>query len=145
MTQPSWKLVYSTDCTALYEDTTGVYAPELAVSEDCGDGTYQVFRFSVDQCALVGSYLVLASIATRTDLPHPMPSYVEWFAKDLASVASSVGSSKEDLIEALCHADAGTRAAAYEAIGGYHGMINFDQYPETLTESQMDSWPEKAA
>lgn len=60
-----------------------------------------------------------------------MPSYVEWFAKDLAGVASSVGSTREDLIEALCCPDAQTRAVAYEAIGGYHGMINFDQYPNT--------------
>lgn len=140
MTQPNWRLVYTTDYSALYEDTTGVYAPELSIAEENEDGTYRVFRFSVDQCALVGDLLVLASIAGRTDLPHPMPSYVEWFAKDLASVASSVGSTKEDLIEALCCADAGTRACAYEAIGGYHGMINFDQYPETW-----QNWPPERA
>jgi hypothetical protein len=140
MTQPTWKIVYATDYSVLYEDTTGVYAPELAIAEENGDGTYQVFRFSIDQCALVGGLLVLASIAGRTDLPHPMPSYVEWFAKDLASVASSVGSTREDLIDALCCADAPTRAVAYEAIGGYHGMINFDQYPDTW-----QNWPPERA
>lgn len=132
--QPNWKTVYETDYSSLYEDTTGVYAPELEIFEDDeSNGTSQIYRFSIDRCALVGTYLVLASIAGRTDLPHPIASYVEWFAKDLASVASSVGSTKEDLIEALCSEDAPTRAVAYEAIGGYHGYVNFDQYPRECT------------
>jgi hypothetical protein len=134
MTQPNWKPLYETDYSSLYEDTTGVYAPELEIFEDNeSDGTCQVFRFSVDQCAVVDGYLVLASIARSTDLPHPMHCYVEWFAKDLASVASSVGSTEADLILALCSPDPGTRAEAYEAIGGYHGFINFDQYPRNCT------------
>lgn len=140
MTQPNWRLVYTTDYSALYEDTTGVYAPELAIAEENEDGTYQVFRFSVDQCALVGDLLVLASIAGRTDLPHPMPSYVEWFAKDLEDVADSISIPVDDLIDALCCADPGTRAEAYEAIGRYHGMINFDQYPDTW-----QNWPPERA
>jgi hypothetical protein len=51
-----------------------------------------------------------------------------------------VGSTREDLIDALCCADAPTRAVAYEAIGGYHGMINFDQYPDTW-----QNWPPERA
>lgn len=130
--QPEWKPLYETDYSSLYVDTTGVYAPELEIFEDDeSNGTCQIYRFSIDQCALVGTYLVLASIAGRTDLHHPI--YVEWFAKDLASVASYVGSTESDLIEALCCEDPGTRAEAYKAIGGYHGCVNFDQYPRNCT------------
>lgn len=141
--QPHWRLVYESDYSSLYEDTTGVYAPELEIFEDDeSSGTSQMFRFSIDRCALEHAdrddptsrtYLVPASIAGRTDLPNPIHHYEVWFAKDLASVADSVGSTAGDLIEALCCEDAPTRAVAYEAIGGYHGFLNFDQYPRELT------------
>ena len=147
MSQPTWRTVYVTDSTALLEDTTEVYAPELMVAEDAGDGTWQVFRFPLDRCALAGDagdLLVPATIAGRSGLPHPAPSYVVWFAADLASVGASVGATEADLINALCCEDAGTRAEAYLAIGGYHGMMNFDAYPESRTEAQMEHWPERA-
>jgi hypothetical protein len=31
------------------------------------------------------------------------------------------------------------RSRAYEDIGGYHGFDNFDSYPQTLTEKQLDA------
>lgn len=48
-----------------------------------------------------------------------------------------------DLTSALCSEDPGTRAEAYEAIGGYHGYDNFDSYPEDWNESQMSAWPKR--
>jgi hypothetical protein len=163
MSQPVWKLVYATDYSALYRDETGVYPEELAVVQTDDDrdeddpDRHHVYRFAVERCAIVRlddngdvtddptvrGYLVHASLVGRTDLPHAWSRYEEWFAKDLASVARSIGSSRADLIAALCSEDAPTRACAYEAIGGYHGFANFDQYPDTWSESNFAAWPDK--
>ena len=37
--RPEWKLVYATDYSALYVDTTGVYDPELAIAQTRGNRT----------------------------------------------------------------------------------------------------------
>lgn len=149
MSQPVWKLVYATDYSALYRDETGVYPEELAVAQTDDDrdeddpDRHHVYRFAIERCAIVRGYLVHVSLVGRADLPYAWSRYEEWFAKDLASVARSVGSSCADLIAALCSEDAPTRACAYEAIGGYHGFDNFDQYPDTWSEYNFATWPDK--
>ncbi len=148
MSQPIWSKVYSTDTEALFVDTTGVYPPELEhadelESEDGEDSTWYLYRFPLDRCKVVHGevsgkgYLVPYTYDAAT-YPHPLPQYEEWFAKDLAGVASYVGSTRDDLVSALCCEDPATRAEAYSAIGSYHGFLNLDGYPLTLTEAEFD-------
>jgi hypothetical protein len=146
--QPVWKLVYSTDYSALFVDETGVYDPELMIAQEYeterGKTKFQVYRFSLDRQKIVRkdgkSYLV--PFGYDGSYPHPVHRYQEWFVKDLASIARSSGSSYKTLVKALVSSDPSQRAEAYEAIGGYHGFDNFDQYPETWSESEMEkNWP----
>lgn len=58
--------------------------------------------------------------------------------KDLSSVADSVGSTREELIDGLTSSDVGGRAWAYESIGGYHGFMNFDGYPLDISEAELE-------
>jgi S-adenosylmethionine:diacylglycerol 3-amino-3-carboxypropyl transferase len=145
--QPSWKKLWSTDDAALFQDTTGVYDSEMEVAQDASDDgrKVQVFRFSLERLVKVTSddhnYYVTAHIARcfhDGTLPHPIHSYKEWYLNDLGAVASFVGSTRDDLIEALCCEDAGTRAEVYRAIGDYHGFANLDGYPREMTRKQWE-------
>lgn len=159
MSQPEWKLHKSTDYFAIFIDTTGVYAPEIELAEETGedsdgDETFTIYRWSLDQQAYVTlesdddspalRYLVPATIARTYErmqrgenipwpgpLPHPIPGYVEWFVSGLAGIAASIGRAKLELEIALTSDDIMERAGAYLDIAGYHGAINFDQYPLT--------------
>lgn len=148
MSQPKWKLLWSTDYSALFVDETDVYAPELQIAQEyeteSGKTKFQIFRFSVDKQKEVrkGNTIYIVPEHYKETHPHPIHQYEEWFIKDLKGVASSVGSSVEELLEQLTSDNPSTRSGAYEAIGGYHGFMNFDQYPETWTEKKMDKdWP----
>lgn len=167
MSQPEWKLVYATDYSALYTDTTGVYPPELAIAQTHDDHDEDnfdsiaatVYRFPLERCWQVtehdesdGSmrtYLtdMNPERAVKTgdpfkDLPYPLSHYRPWFEKHLKSVADSVGSPVEDLIAGLCSDDPATLAMVYEAIGGHSGYDNFDSEPYELTEQEFAEWPE---
>lgn len=160
MSQPEWKLVYATDYSALYEDTTGVYDPELVIAQTDDDADEDdieataayVYRFSLERCWRVTeqnddgtatTYLTDMDPARKSELPHPLRSYVPWYAKHLAGVASSIGSPVEALTDALCSDDPKELAWAYEAIGGHSGYENFDSYPDEWTSSEFAAWPER--
>jgi hypothetical protein len=154
--QPEWKLVYATDYSALYVDATGVYGPELQIAQTDDDADADdidatvayVYRFELERCYRVtrddgSSFLCSQDPAREHELPHPLGQYVPRFAKSLGDVARSVGSTVEDLIEALCCEDPGTRAEVYEAIGSYHGYDNLDSYPAEWTAHEFEQWPER--
>jgi len=150
MPQPEWKILYSTDYSCVYEDSTGVFAPEMVVAqeyEDQGETKFQVYRFVLERCKTIEDTethkVYLLPYAYAYDWPHPFRSYDEWFHKDLHNVAESVGSSVQALRVALCSEIIGERAWAYEAIGGYHGFDNLDSYPRTLTEEEWDKYTDK--
>jgi hypothetical protein len=67
----------------------------------------------------------------------------EWFFDSLGEIARTVGSTRDDLIDALCSEDPATRAEAYEAIGDHHGYDNLDSYPEEWSEHEFKEWPER--
>lgn len=145
MAQPSWKLLYATDSHALYVDETGKYEPELMVAQEVFDApereNFVVFRFSLDRLKIVKGHLV--PYEYDASWTHPVGSYDAWFAKDLKSIADSADTTKSGLVAAFTSADPHERAWAYEAVGGYHGFMNFDQYPENWSERQMASWPDR--
>ncbi len=133
--QPTWKLVYATDCSALYIDETGVYPPELMIAQDSDDDSVYVYRFPLDRL-----------IRNADDSVTNEHGHREWFQTchaGLGRVADFVGSTERDLLAALCSDDPGTRAVAYEAIGDYHGYDNLDSYPDVWTSHAFESWPDK--
>lgn len=138
--QPKWKLLASTDRSAIYIDETRAYAPEMEVAEELNEESEErvVYRFMLERLKLVEHHdrkLYLVSEHWREDWPHPVHQYEEWFVDSLDDIASSIGSTRKALVEALISADPQHRAVAYEAIGGYHGFINLDHDPRTV-----DSW-----
>jgi hypothetical protein len=147
--QPDWKLLWSTDYSALFTDQTGEYEPELMIAQEYedrrGKTEFQVYRFSVDKQKIVkdpyGKTFVVPDAWDRT-WNDPIHHYEEWFIKDLGDVARSIGDTKASLIDALTSDDPSARAGAYEAIGGYHGYDNLDSGYETWSEKKMEKeWP----
>ena len=153
MSQPEWKLLWATDYSALYEDTTGVYDPELAVvqTDDNADEDDPqrnlVYRFPLERCWQAtrddGSTFLTDMDPSREDLPYPLTTYVPWFRDSLGDVARSCGDNLASLVKRLCSDDPGDLASAYLDIGNYHGFANFDSYPQGWTESEFDAWPER--
>ena len=152
MGQPVWKTVYETDDESVFEDTTGEYPPEMEVTQeaderdpDTGLTPVETFRFSLDRlqhcpCANDGEKGPCPHVingAWEESWPHPMHRYIEWFSRDLASVAHSHGMSDDgtdgaaELRRMLCSEDVQERANAYRCIGGHHGFVNLDGYPRT--------------
>jgi hypothetical protein len=133
--QPQWKRIANLGDVNpveyggyfVYTDRTKVYPPEaelLRTPDDGGEG-WTIHRFILDRCTFVDG--VLSDNAYHPELPT-------WFAKDLAAVASFIGSTELDLINGLCSDDPIDRASAYRAIGEYHGFDNFDGYPRQYTK-----------
>jgi len=140
--QPKWKLLANLgDADPIdyggyfvYIDETGVYPPEgerlEVIDED--KPTWEILRFSLDQCKLVtdkDGHTWLVSFNYNETWPHPVAAYHEWFAEDLARVASYTGQPVEELRAQFCSDGPLIRARAYEAIGDYHGFDNLDSYP----------------
>ena len=144
--QPVWKFLANLgDATPLeyggyfvYEDTTRVYGFEAERIEPNNDNTLMVHRVCLDRCKEVqdGDHLYLVPFTYDASWPHPVASYDEWFAKDLAGVASYVDSTEEDLRASLCSEDGLKRAEAYRNIYDTHGWANGDEYPRTFTQSE---------
>ena len=135
MSWPEWKLVaqlgdadpISYGGYFIYEDATGVYAPEgeILISPDDDDAPegWQVYRFSLDRCTFIDGVL--------SDNPHH-PGHAAWFADDINSVASSIGKDIDNMVADLCSEDTVRRAWARRAIGDYHGLENLDSDPITF-------------
>ena len=106
--------------------------------EHCPPGAklkWSVQRYALERLKLVEGCLV--SINYRPDYPHPLKSYVEWFASSLGRIAGAVGTTRQELVDALCSDDPRRLANAFEAIEGYHGLDNFDSYPSTYTRAEI--------
>jgi hypothetical protein len=145
--QPEWKLIAQLgDANPLdyggyfiYEDTTGVYAPEgeLLISPDSDeDGQWTVYRFSIDRCTLENGIL-------SDNRFHP--DSAAWFAKPesekanrpqdttyLSNVADFCGMPLEEMQRLFISDSPVERAHGYRAVGEYHGFDNLDQYPLTF-------------
>jgi hypothetical protein len=156
--QPVWKLLdvlgdvnpIDHGGMLVYQDETGVYAPEavviVALIKDYEDDPdrWIVYRFPLERCTYINGVL--------SDNPFH-PEHPAWFATPesrrverpqdttyLSRVADNEGMEIEELIAAFCSADPIERAAAYEAIGSYHGFINLDHDPITdFDRSEMEA------
>jgi hypothetical protein len=154
--QPKWKLIANLGDVNpieyggyfIYEDETGVYAPEGEILEspesDESSEPWRVYRFSLDRLEQVNTedavMLVPFGFSDRTDLPHHISQYDEWFNKDLTRAAETMGRTVEELRADFCSPDPLIRARVYEDIGRYHGFENLDSYPlEYSEESEIRS------
>jgi hypothetical protein len=157
MSQPKWEFIANLgDANPieyggyfLYKDSTGAYDFEAELLEEPEDADskkakWTVRRVCLDRCKLQRSedgeriYLVSYAYDPAT-YPHALSQYAEWFAKDLDGVASTIGSTREELEHALCAEDGGERAWAYRAIADTYGWDNFDSYPLFLTKEEVEA------
>lgn len=142
--QPTWKLIANIgDATPLdhgglfvFRDETGVYTAEMELltvrnpeASDDAALQYEASRCVLDRCTLTNGIL-------SDNKYHP--ECAAWFADDLASVADNNGSDKAELERQLCSDDPMERAEAYRAIADYHGWVNFDELPLTLTRAEAE-------
>lgn len=147
--QPTWKQIgtvgdvnpFEYDGGFIYQDETGIYPPELEyiqTQSESETGPWTVYRWSLDRCETVTvdgkTLLVPFGFSTRTDLPHPIAEYDEWFNSELESAASSIGRNVDEFRADLCTENLNMRAVAYLDLAQYHGFENFDSYPLTFTD-----------
>jgi hypothetical protein len=149
--QDEWKTLYQSDSEWLRVKKDGS-EPTLEIAEEVDtyedeEGNEQrkfvLHRFDVERFKLVSdpddpmtTYLVPE--AYEASWPHSLSSYEEWFARDLAEVARSVGADPLELATRFTSKDPKVRASAYVDVGGYHGLDNFDSDPLQLTEPELD-------
>ena len=147
MRQPSWQFVANFGDASplehgglfLYEDETGVYGFEAErVEVEEHDGTLTVHRICLDRCkeVRVDDRLYLVPHTYDGTYPHPIASYVEWFAPKLQSIAARNGTTADELRRLLCSADGVERLEGYRAIYDDQGWVNGDHYPSTLTYAE---------
>lgn len=85
--------------------------------EDSPDARWMVYRFMADN----------------------VDPAKEWFGKDLAAVAQSMGTDPAELSKMFQSDDVMERASAYMDVIGHHGVQNFDSDPLTLTRAEVEA------
>jgi len=146
--QPVWKMVGQVgDINPIdhsggfiYIDETGVYPPEVeyihAPTEYNGE-PWVIYRFILEPCTYING--VLSDNKFHPDKPA-------WFAKTeeerkerpqdttyLKNVCDFVGMAEPEMIDLFTSDDPQERAAAWMAVGDYHGFENLDEYPLVFT------------
>lgn len=125
--QPDWKFIANIGDADpaveggvfVYEDTTGVYAPEAEVlSPRHNQRSWEIHRIVLDKCTFIDG--VLSDNKFHPDKPA-------WFADEIERVIDTCGCPK--IIEWLCGEDIVDRARAYQSLWEYFGLENFDSYP----------------
>ena len=96
--------------------------------DDGGRTRIQVYRFNLDRLTVKNRKLV------------NQYGHEEWFSdkKTLTEVAHSAGRSVAALAKAFCSSKPEVRFWAYHDVGGHWGFDNFDSYPLTLTEKELE-------
>jgi len=143
--QPNWKLVAQLgDVNPLdhgglfvYEDATGVYPPEMAKLDppedsmaDSPQAKWTEYRAILEPCTFIGGILS----DNKFHAAHPA-----WFADSIGSIANSMDIPVSELIDSITNGNTPYRAAAWQAIGDYHGWENLDQYPLSFTREEIES------
>ena len=153
MSQPAWECIAQLGDKNpidhggywILRDTTGVYPEEgelLIVPEEDG-GKYTIYRFILERCTFTDGVL-------SDNKFHP--EHAAWWAKTeeerkarpqdstyLKNIADFIGMDVEELADHFCSEDALKRAAAYRAVGDYHGFNNLDDYPLTMKRREVNA------
>lgn len=142
--QPVWKIVgrigdvdpISHGGGFVYQDETGVYAPELVLIEPASDEEWErdkdsakcdIYRLCLEPHTYIDGIL--------SDNPFHKDFSV-WYADKIDAVADSSGLTSEDLRAGLLSDSPVERAHAYRDLIGHFGAHEFDSYPETMTERE---------
>ena len=135
--QPIWKLTANLGDVnplgggaLLYEDTTGVYAPELVLIHESEDPD----RFSVSHICCDLCYQIGAEGVSDNRFHKDSPA---WFSDKLAQVERYCGSDAGTLLASLCDVNTVARALGYLCLVSYFGVFEFDQYPVNMTEDEL--------
>lgn len=139
MSQPEWIKVGTLgdinpidyDGGFVFEDTTGVYPPEVEYyvrDSDDDDSKIRVYRFIVEPCTFINGVL--------SDNPYHKDHAV-WFADSLTALASFCGI--DELVQMFCSPDTMTRAHAWLEVGLYWGFNELDDYPLVLTYTEAEA------
>ena len=130
MAQPEWQYIGrigDQDPIAygggfVYEDKTGVYAPEITWFEPAPDRDWHETGGKTP--------LAIYRLIIERD------SKSEWWYDKLSDVANSNGLTIEDLQKLAHSGETMPRAALYWDLLGYFGPYQFDQEPVTMTEDE---------
>lgn len=108
--------------------------------EDEEDGTWTIYRTDIDKLKVVHKYGkdFLVDSKYKSDWPHPVSAYEEWFSKYIDEAASTMDIDPDELINMLCSNDPIDRAEAYIVLGSYFGWYEFDQYPLHLSREEVE-------
>jgi hypothetical protein len=127
--QPKWKCVGhvgDVDPIAygggfVYEDTTGVYGPEIEWFDPAPDAEWE----QTEGATPVGVYRILIE-------KNPAD---EWWYERLLEVAAACGQTVVDYQQRLAGSTM-KRAYVYYDLVLHFGAFEFDQYPRTMTEDE---------
>lgn len=130
--QPKWRYITNLgDVNYLeyggafvFEDETGVYAPELEIYDRDGNSMSRV---------------VLEPHTYENGVLSDNPYHKDmeaWYASKLPAVADCVGHDVELIRTALCSSQPVDRAIAYTHLIAYFGVFEFDNYPVKLTPKE---------
>ena len=147
--QPIWKLVANLGDNDpiehgglfVFEDTTGVYPPEIELLEPPSDefsdykeesnwspsARWTVRRTVCEPCTYVEGVL--------SDNKHHQ-SHAAWFADRVDSIADCFGMEASEFIRMITTGSVVERAEAWRMVGDYHGWDNLDSYPLELTHEK---------
>lgn len=141
--QPEWKLIAQLGDVNpiehgglfLYEDKTGVYAPELAFVDkfEIGESELEQWvehRLTMEPCTYLNGIL-------SDNKFHP--EHPAWFASKIGQVADFAGyADKEEMISHLCGNEGIIcRARAWASLVSYHGPHEFDGYPLSFNRDEI--------
>lgn len=146
--QPEWRVLKELgDIGLIFEDATGQYEPEAEVwseyETERGKTRFSVYRFDLPRVSFYKGMIIPYGFHKRTDLPHPIVMYAEWYSEDLSDAARSHGVTKAALVRDLVSKDPVRRFWAYYTIGGHWGFNNLDDYPLDLSEKELEERIEK--
>jgi len=130
MAQPKWRHIGSigdVDPIAyggafVYEDTTGVYAPEMSWIEPGTDEQWHEMEGRTP--------LQVFRILLERDPQHEF-----WYEK-LPQIATYTGQPLEELQQAARSDNALAKAQLYDSLIRYFGVEELDSYPDTMTEDE---------
>lgn len=149
--QPSWWCVANIGDADPYEhggafvlvDRRGIYEPELILIESFDDSCdRRVSNIALDRLTIVKDHSIEtgrpedAWIGLSDNKYHA--DRTAWFG-DLASlqkVADYIGEDLFSFMRLLLSGDPVDRAFRFKCLADYHGIANFDGYPQTLTEEK---------
>ena len=155
MAQPIWKYLdnigdenpIENGGFFIFEDTTGVYAPEAEVWDEI-DGL--AYRFSLDQLVYVHvetegekhdklmTKRIWDMVNNGERLPYPALTYDEWFTDTVLQLDDQQTLGDTSIVSLLTSKSSIERAIGYREIGLYWGYENLDGYPLHLTDEEAE-------